>query len=174
MAKKRRPQEEHEHASDKANRDPITGEPGSHPVGAGVGAAGGGATGAAIGGAIGGPGGALVGAVAGGLIGGVAGKGIAEKIDPSVEEAYWREHYTACDYVRENEPFEAFAPAYRLGVEGYGRYYDKGYDKAEPELQREYEQTHSEHNVDWERARPATRDAWHRVEKALPRPSEPE
>ena len=32
-----------------ANRDPITGAPGAHPVGTGVGAAGGGAAGAAIG-----------------------------------------------------------------------------------------------------------------------------
>ncbi|MGZ8901027.1 MAG: glycine zipper family protein, partial [Limisphaerales bacterium] len=38
-----------------ANRDPITGAPGAHPVGTGVGATGGGAAGAAIGAAVGGP-----------------------------------------------------------------------------------------------------------------------
>ncbi|MES2571719.1 MAG: hypothetical protein V4710_16905, partial [Verrucomicrobiota bacterium] len=37
------------------NRDPITGEPGSHPVATGAGAAGGGAAGAAIGTAVAGP-----------------------------------------------------------------------------------------------------------------------
>jgi len=37
------------------NADPITGEPGAHPVGTGVGAAGGAVTGAALGTAIGGP-----------------------------------------------------------------------------------------------------------------------
>src|SRR5204863_3392131 len=42
-----------------ANRDPITGEPGSHPVGTAVGGAGGAATGAAVGGALGGPVGAV-------------------------------------------------------------------------------------------------------------------
>ena len=44
-----------------ANRDPISGAPGAHPVGVGAGAAGGGATGAAVGGAVGGPVGAVVG-----------------------------------------------------------------------------------------------------------------
>ena len=37
------------------NEDPITGEPGSHPVGTGLGAAGGAAAGAALGTAVGGP-----------------------------------------------------------------------------------------------------------------------
>ena len=50
-----------------ANPDPITGAPGSHPVGTGVGAAGAGAAatwaGATIGGAVGGPVGAVVGGV---------------------------------------------------------------------------------------------------------------
>jgi hypothetical protein len=37
------------------NPDPITGEPGSHPIGTSVGTAGGGLTGAAVGAAIAGP-----------------------------------------------------------------------------------------------------------------------
>lgn len=45
------------------NRDPITGEPGSHPVGTGVGAAGAGLAGAAAGMAVGGPVGGVIGAV---------------------------------------------------------------------------------------------------------------
>src|SRR5690606_12280266 len=124
-----------------ANRDPITGEPGSHPVGSGLGAAGGCAAGAAIGGAIGGPGGAFIGALAGGLAGGLAGKGIAERIDPSVEESYWRENYSAQDYVEEGEPFEAYEPAYRVGYMGYGMLHDTAmsYDEAEPQLREEYE-----------------------------------
>ena len=82
-----------------ANRDPITGTPGAHPVGTGVGAAGGAAAGAAIG-AIGGPIGAAVGLVAGAVAGGLAGKGVAETIDPTVEDAYWRKNYSqtiVCD-----------------------------------------------------------------------------
>ena len=48
-----------------ANRDPITGAPGSHPVGTGMGAAAGGAAGAAAGTIVAGPVGTVVGAVVG-------------------------------------------------------------------------------------------------------------
>ncbi|MGV3774739.1 MAG: DUF2382 domain-containing protein [Verrucomicrobiales bacterium] len=74
-----------------ANRDPITGEPGSHPVGTGVGAAVGGAGGAAAGAAAGaalgtagaGPVGTAVGAVAGAIAGAAAGHGTAEGLNPT-------------------------------------------------------------------------------------------
>src|SRR5436190_23626440 len=81
-----------------ANRDPITGAPGAHPVGTGLGAAAGGmAAGAAVG-SVAGPVGTAVGAAAGAVVGGLAGKGIAEMIDPTAEEAYWRENYTLQPY----------------------------------------------------------------------------
>src|SRR4051812_35221837 len=79
-----------------ANRDPISGAPGAHPVGTGIGAAGAGAAGAAIGAALGPAGsavGGVVGAVVGALAGGLAGKGAAEAINPTDEDAYWRENY---------------------------------------------------------------------------------
>src|SRR6187397_403270 len=90
-----------------ANRDPITGTPGAHPVGTGVGAAGGAAAGAAIG-AVGGPVGAAVGLVAGAVAGGLAGKGVAEKIDPTVEDAYWRENYSKRPYVETGATYDAY------------------------------------------------------------------
>src|SRR5260221_4354034 len=72
-----------------ANRDPLTGAPGAHPLGTGLGAvAGGAATGAAIG-TVAGPVGTAAGIVAGAVVGGLAGKGVAEKVDPTVEDAYW-------------------------------------------------------------------------------------
>ena len=76
-----------------ANRDPLTGAPGAHPVGTGAGAvAGGMAAGAAVG-TVAGPVGTAVGAAVGAIVGGLAGKGIAEQIDPTVEDAYWRDNY---------------------------------------------------------------------------------
>lgn len=60
------------------SRDPISGEPDSHPVAAGAGATGGGLAGAAIGAVLGGPIGAGVGIVAGSLAGGSVGAGAAE------------------------------------------------------------------------------------------------
>ena len=65
------------------NEDPITGEPGSHPVGTGLGAAGGAAAGAALGTAVGGPIGTVVGGIIGAVTGGLAGKDVAENLDPT-------------------------------------------------------------------------------------------
>ena len=104
-----------------ANPDPITGAPGSHPVGTGVGAAGGGATGAAIGATVGGPVGAVVGAAVGAVVGGMTGKGVAEAIDPTAEDAYWRGEHSRQPFASGSR-FEDYQPAYRAGYEGYGRY----------------------------------------------------
>ncbi len=60
--------------------DPITGEPGAHPVGVGVGAVGAGIAGAAIG-MVAGPLGALIGAAIGAVAGGLAGKEVAASDD---------------------------------------------------------------------------------------------
>src|SRR5437870_4225921 len=78
------------------NPDAITGTPGSHPVGTGVGAAAAGAAGAAIGSVVPGVGtaiGGAVGAVVGAVAGGLAGKGVAEAINPTEEEEYWRSEF---------------------------------------------------------------------------------
>lgn len=153
-----------------ANRDPLTGEPGAHPVGTGVGAAGAGAAGAAIGGAIGGPVGAVIGAVVGSVGGGLVGKGAAEKLDPTVEDAYWRENHRSAPYYESSHTYEDYQPGYRTGYEGYSRHAGTGktYDEVEPELRQHYEQNHSNARVGWEKAKHATRDAWNRVERAVP------
>lgn len=150
-----------------ANRDPITGTPGAHPVGTGVGAAGGAAAGAAIG-TIAGPVGAAVGLVTGAVVGGLAGKGVAEKIDPTVEDSYWRENYTRQPYVDKNLSYGTYQPAYKTGYEGYGRYRGKKFEEVESDLQRDYERTKGNTNLTWDKAKLATRDAWHKVERALP------
>ena len=65
------------------NLDPITDEPGSHPLGTGVGAAGGAVAGAAIG-AVAGPVGAAVGGVVGAIAGGLAGHAVGEQVNPTI------------------------------------------------------------------------------------------
>lgn len=64
------------------NRDMITNEPGSHPVGTSVGTLAGVATGA-VAGAIGGPAGVIIGAIAGGFAGGLAGHHVGEGVNPT-------------------------------------------------------------------------------------------
>ncbi len=118
------------------HRDPITGEPGAHPVGTGVGATAGGAAGAAIG-AVGGPIGIAVGTAVGAIIGGLAGKGTAEAIDPTAEETYWREHHGDQPYADAERPYEIYAAAYRVGYSGYRE--GKTFAEREAELRMEYE-----------------------------------
>ena len=153
------------------NPDPITKAPGSHPVGTGVGAAAGGAgamgaavaAGAALGTAVG-PVGTAIGAAVGAVAGGLVGKGVAEQVNPTVEEAYWEENYASRPYVTEGAAREDFAPAYRYGWESHERYPDKTFDDVELELERDWEQERGESRLPWQDAKPASRDAWERAE----------
>ena len=151
-----------------ANRDPISGAPGAHPVGTGVGAAGAGATGAAIGGVVGGPVGAVVGAAVGAVAGGLAGKGVAEAINPTVEDEYWRSNFASRPYVTADRNYEYYQPAYRYGWESRGRFAGKRWDEAESDLERGWENFKGSSRLSWHEAKGATKDAWHRVERAIP------
>src|SRR5712672_3475723 len=115
-----------------ANRDPITGTPGAHPVGTGVGAAGAGAAGAAIG-ALGGPVGIAVGAAVGAVAGGLAGKGVAESVNPTAEDAYWRSNFKSRPYAG-SATYDEYAPAYRYGWESRARHGDKRWEDVEGNL----------------------------------------
>lgn len=150
------------------NPDPITGQPGSHPLGTGLGAASVGAVATAVGGAVGGPVGAAVGAAVGAVAGGLAGKRAAEAIDPTAEQTYWRDNYTSRPYYETGRTYEDYEPAYRTGYENYPNYQGRAYHEVEPELQRDYERRHGGTGLAWEKAKHATRDAWDRVERALP------
>ena len=147
------------------NPDPITGEPGAHPVGAGVGAAVGGAVTGLAAGAAAGPIGAGVGAVIGGIAGGLAGKAIAEQVDPTVEEAYWRDEYANREYYDEDVSYDEVAPAYRYGWESRAKHHDKSWDEAEPHLQHDWSSQRGTSTLEWERARHASRDAWDRIDR---------
>jgi uncharacterized protein (TIGR02284 family) len=144
------------------NRDPLTDEPGAHPVGTGVGAAGGAMAGAAAG-TIGGPLGTLVGGVIGAVVGGLAGKAAAEAVNPSTEEAHWRENYSSEPYFEQGRSFEDYQPAYLHGVQGRLQH-DTDWDEAEPRLASEWSNARAGSGLDWEQARPASRAAWDRVD----------
>lgn len=149
------------------NRDPITGEPGSHPVGTGLGSAGGAAAGAAIG-AIGGPIGMVVGGVVGAIAGGATGHAVAEGLDPTAEDAYWNENYKNEPYHQADHDYSDYGPAYRMGYGSYGKDSKRSFDEAEPELASKWENERDGSQLSWEHARHAVRAGWHRVERALP------
>jgi len=162
------------------NPDPITGEPGAHPVGTGVGAAvGAGVGGAALGagaaaaagamaagatmGSVAGPLGTVVGAVAGGVAGAMAGKSIAESIDPTAEDAYWRKEHRNRPYYQQGTQYEEYQPAYKYGWESRAKYHDRSFDEVEPNLERDWLRTNP--GVQWSKAKHPVRDAWDRIDR---------
>jgi hypothetical protein len=154
-----------------ANRDPITGAPGSHPVGTAAGAvAGGVAAGAAVG-TVAGPVGTAIGAAVGAVVGGLAGKGIAEQIDPTREDAYWRDNFSSRPYAS-GSTYDEYRPAYQYGWDSYTRLPGRRFEDVESDLSRDWERTKGESSLTWDRAKYATKDAWNRVsdnvERAIP------
>ena len=147
------------------NEDPITGAPGAHPVGAGAGAALGGAAAGAAAGALAGPAGVVAGAVVGGVAGGYAGKAAAEAIDPTAEDAYWKENHNRRDYYDPNFGYEDYGPAYRYGWESRSRYADRDYNDVESNLEKDWQTSRSASRLPWPKAKGAVRDAWQRVDR---------
>jgi uncharacterized protein (TIGR02284 family) len=145
------------------NRDPISGEPGAHPVGTGVGAVGGAVAGATVG-AVGGPLGMAVGGAVGAVVGGLAGRAAAESVNPSAEEAHWRENYSKEPYVEGGRSFDDYGPAYRLGVQGRTHYGASDWTAVEPRLASEWESNRGNSTLNWSQAAPASRAAWDRVD----------
>ena len=152
-----------------SNRDPITGAPGAHPVGTGLGAAAGGMAAGAAAGTVAGPVGTVIGAAVGAVVGGLAGKGIAESIDPTLEEAYWREEFVNRPYVTKGATFDDYGPAYQYGLEGYSKYPGRKFDDVESDLSRDWQRAKGKSSLTWENAKHATKDAWHRASDAIER-----
>lgn len=146
-----------------ANRDPLSGTPGAHPVGTGVGALLAGAATGAVTGTVAGPVGTVIGAAIGAVVGGLAGKGVAEVIQPTSDETYWSEHYNTRPYVKSGASFDDYGPAYRNGVDAHSRYPGRPFDDIETELSRDWDSARGPSSLDWEAARHASRDAWDRA-----------
>lgn len=162
------------HSSDKVkddlNADPITGEPGSHPVGTGLGAAGGAAAGAAIG-TVAGPLGTLVGGAIGAVVGAVAGHNAGEAINPTEEDSYWRQHSATTEYFGQSRSLYAdvnydrdYQNAYRVGYESRSNYDPHvTFEEAEGALKLKWESIKGDSRLTWEQAKHAVKDAWTRV-----------
>jgi hypothetical protein len=126
------------------------------------------AAGAAAG-AVAGPIGAAVGAAVGAVVGGLAGKAIAENIDPTVEDDYWRDNYRSRSYVEPAATYDEYGPAYRYGVDAYTRYPDRPFDSIEADLSRDWGTARGTSGLEWDRAKLAARDSWQRVSDAVER-----
>ena len=145
---------------DRNDIDSLDAKVSDHPVGTGLGAAGGAAAGAAMG-AVGGPVGAVIGGAIGAVVGGIAGKNTAEEVNPTVEDAYWRENYASRPYATADRGYEYYQPAYRYGWESRARYQGKQFDEVESDLQRDWNSQRPT-KMEWNEARDPVRDAWQR------------
>ena len=115
----------------EANLDPISGQPGAHPVGVAIGASAGGiAAGAAAGTLAAGPIGAAIGAAIGAVAGGLGGKAVAEHFDPTHLD-HWRVNHAKQPFYTAGKEFDAYEPAYRLGSQERGLYANKSFDDVE-------------------------------------------
>ena len=145
-----------------ANRDPITGEPGSHPVGTTTGAAamGGLATMAGLG--IGGPIGGAVGALLGTAVGAALGHNAAEAVNPTFEdiEPELRDTFATRPYAGESR-YEDYQGAYAFGTSERVRLRDAQWDDTvESDLRTRWEASPDNNQLRWEDARGPVRDAW--------------
>jgi hypothetical protein len=154
-----------------SNPDPITGEPGAHPVGVAGGAAGGAMAGAAIG-AVGGPVGAAIGGAVGAVAGGLAGKGAAEAVNPTEEDAYWRENYKTRPYFKNGADYNQYQPAYKYGWESASRpeYTGRRFEEVENDLGTAWAKVRGKATSEWNDARHATRDAYERAQTRMTTP----
>lgn len=143
------------------NQDPITKEPGSHPVGTTIGAAGAGALGAVAGAIAMGPIGAVVGGAIAAGVGGAVGHEAAEAANPTYYsiEPTLRERFPERDYAQ-GRKFEDFEDAYAFGAQERDRYQRAWDDELDVDLQKRWEAEHRNGQLAYTDARPAIRDSW--------------
>ncbi len=145
------------------NPDPITDQPGSHPIETGIGAAAGGAISGLAVGAVAGPVGAAIGAAVGAVAGGLAGKGIGEVIDPTTEDNWLRDQFDSRPYVKKGETFDTYHDAYRYGGQSESRYQGRAFDEVENDLKRDWGKAGDHGGLSWSHARDAVKDAFDRT-----------
>jgi hypothetical protein len=151
------------------NRDPVTGEPGFHPVGVMAGGASGAMAGAAIG-TIGGPVGVIIGAAAGGLMGGLAGDMLAELLNPSDVDEYWRAEFERGAGIS-SQSYEEVRNEVYFGTQERLRYgkFAPSWTEVEPELSRLWRASPLWTGEEWEQVRATVHDAFTVADAAIKR-----
>jgi len=152
-----------------SNPDPITGEPGAHPVGVAGGGTGGALAGAAVGAAVGGPVGAVVGGAIGAVTGGAVGKTAAEAVNPTEEDRYWRENFKSRPYFKSGNDFDYYQPGYKYGYDTASRpeYQGRSFQDVENDLGRNWSKIRGTSKAEWNDMKAATRDSFERVQNRM-------
>ena len=151
------------------NKDPITGEPGSHPLGTGVGASTAGVIGA-VAGSIAGPLGTVLGGAIGAAVGGMVGHEAAEYVNPTYQaiEPVLQSEFSTRSYAQ-GRSYADYQEAYSFGAAERARAAGRPWDETiEKEVQQKWEQGKNSSRMAYHEARDAIRDSWHVAERALP------
>lgn len=96
---------------------------------------------------------------------------VIDQPNPTVEDKYWRGEWQNRDYVDVNgyDYDTDYRSAYRYGWESRVRHADRDWDdRMEAELSREWNEFKGDSRLTWEKAKHAAKDAWHRIERAMP------
>lgn len=93
---------------------------------------------------------------------------LGSEIDPTIEDAYWRENYKRRPYIAKGSTYDDYRDAYRYGWESRVNRADGRFEDATSDLERGWDNFRSKSKLAWADAKEAVRDAWHRVERALP------
>lgn len=96
-------------------------------------------------------------------VGGLSGKGVAEAIDPTQEDAYWRSHYSDRPYVAQGSSYDDYGPAYAFGVDAVNRYPGRTFEEAEPDMSKRWTDSSGTSRLRWDSAKVPARDSWNRV-----------
>jgi|GEM_PF-3527905 len=84
------------------------------------------------------------------------------RMDATVEESYWKSHFSGEKYGDREAAYATYHPAFRVGYIGRNRYLGKTFEEVERDLQRDYDRLQGSATLPWARARLAAMDAWNR------------
>jgi hypothetical protein len=102
-----------------------------------------------------------------------AGSAGSAATDWKSEEEYWREQHGKQPYADKSRSYDDYAAAYRVAVEGAGKYTGKQYDEVEDSLATDYKHAEAGSALPWDTVRPAARAAWDRLSGVIsPRDSD--
>jgi hypothetical protein len=86
---------------------------------------------------------------------------MAETIDPTFEEEYWRENFRREPYYAEGKDFADYGPAYQMSVERYPS--DCSFEETEASMADDWNAAKRESTLHWLQARAAAKAAWDRL-----------
>ena len=98
------------------------------------------------------------------MVGGLAGKGAAEAVNPTDEDAYWRDAHGREPYYSDADTYEDYGHPYRHGyqsvIEGLS-----DWNEVRSDLQQRWDADRQSSRLNWMDAEPAVKAPWERADR---------